>query len=165
MQPMDTTMSEIRPITNLGEPVTQAGGNGKRFVFRHRRLGPSIGLSRLGCSVYVVPPGKRAFPYHAHAAIEEMFIILEGSGTLRHDGQEHAIRAGDVIAAPLGEAHQIVNTSQADLRYLAISSDEATDVVVYPDSGKLLAYAEAHPGTLRHVSRLADATDYYDGEK
>lgn len=152
-------------ITNLAEQGMKAGGNGAGFEFRHSRVGPSIGLQKIGCSIYVVPPGKRAFPYHAHAVIEEMFIILEGSGTLRHDDREHVIKAGDVIAAPCGEAHQIINTSDEDLRYLAVSSNESTDVVRYPDSGKVLAYSAAFEEPLRHITRLDDATDYYDGEK
>jgi len=158
-------MSDTNPIANLAEPPTKTGGNGGKFEYKHRRIGPLIGLQKLGCAVYVVPPGKRAFPYHAHSLIEEMFIVLEGTGTLRHEGQEHPIRTGDVIAAPLGKAHQIVNTSAGDLRYLAISSNEAADVVLYPDSNKIQAVSGAFGKTLWHVTRLSDATDYFDGEE
>ncbi len=157
-------MTAMKPITNLAEPLTQSGGNGTAFEFTYRRLGAAIGLERLGCSVYVVPPGKRAFPYHAHSLIEEMFVVLEGSGTLRHEGQEYPLRAGDVIAAPLGRAHQIVNTSDQDLRYLAVSSNVSADVVVYPDSNKVLAYSEAYDEKLWHMTRRTDAIDYFDGE-
>ena len=154
----------MKPITNHTEPLTHSGGNNAAFEFRYRRLGTAIGLQKLGCSVYVVPPGKRAFPYHAHSLIEEMFVILEGSGMLRHEGREYPLRAGDVIAAPLGQAHQIVNKSDRDLRYLAISSNESADVVVYPDSNKVLAYSEAFGEKLWHMTRRTDATDYFDGE-
>ena len=157
-------MTATNPITNLTDPLTQSGGNGAAFEFRYRRMGAAIGLQKLGCSVYVVPPGKRAFPYHAHSLIEEMFVVLEGAGTLRHEGQEYPLRAGDVIAAPLGQAHQIVNTSDQDLRYLAVSSNVPADVVVYPDSDKVLAYSEAYGEKLWHITRRADATDYFDGE-
>jgi uncharacterized cupin superfamily protein len=158
-------MNEVKPITNLAEPPTKSGGNGGKFAFTHRRLGPLIGLQNLGCSVYVVPPGKRAFPYHAHSLIEEMFIILDGTGTLRYEGQEYPIRTGDVIAAPLGKAHQIINTSAGDLRYVAVSSNGPDDVVLYPDSNKVQAVSGAFGKALWHVSRLSDATNYYDGEE
>ena len=157
-------MTDTNPITHLADPLTQSGGNGAAFEYRSRRLGESIGLRKLGCSVYVVPPGKRAFPYHAHSLLEELFVVLEGAGTLRHEGQEYPIRAGDVIAAPLGEAHQIVNTSDADLHYLAVSSNESADVVVYPDSNKVMAWSEAYGERLVHITRRGDATDYFDGE-
>jgi uncharacterized cupin superfamily protein len=161
-------MSTDFPITNLDEPLTESGGNGGSFEFRGRWLAETLGLERLGCSVYVVPPGKRAYPYHAHGEVEEMFVILSGEGTLRHEGEQHAIRAGDVIASPLGTAHQIINSSDQNLRYLAISSISSTDVVRYPDSGKILAFSrclgQSSQDSLRHISRASDAVDYYDGE-
>ena len=158
-------MCEDKPTINLADAPMKLGGNGGRFVHNGCRLGPKIGLKTLGCGLYVLPPGKRGFPYHAHSLIEEMFYILEGSGTLRHDGQEYPIRAGDVIASPVGKPHQLVNTSDADLKYLAISSNVLADVVIYPDSNKVQAISGAFPKTLRHVTKLSDATDYYAGEE
>jgi uncharacterized cupin superfamily protein len=158
-------MSESKPMINLAEAPMKTGGNGGKFVHNSYRLGPKLGLKTLGCGVYVVPAGKCAFPYHAHSLIEEMFYVLEGSGTLRHDGQEHPIRAGDVVASPVGKPHQIVNTSDADLKYLAISSNALADVVLYPDSNKVQAVSGAFPKTLWHVTKLSDATDYYAGEE
>ncbi len=108
---------------------------------------------------------KRAFPYHAHSLMEEMYIVLDGSGTLRQDGQEYPIRPGDVIASPIGKAHQIVNTSENDLRYLVISNNDPVDVVLYPDSGKIGAISKAFGKTLWHLTRQSAATDYYDGEE
>lgn len=158
-------MSEGKPTINLADAPMKLGGNGGKFVHNSCRLGPKIGLKTLGCGLYVLPPGKRGFPYHAHSLIEEMFYVLEGSGTLRHDGQEYPIRAGDVIASPVGKPHQLVNTSDADLKYLAISSNVLADVVIYPDSNKVQAVSGAFPKTLWHVTKLSDATDYYSGEE
>lgn len=157
-------MGDTKLVTNISEPLTESGGNGKKFQFRYRRLGPLLGLKKIACSVYSVPPGKGAFPYHAHSVIEEMVVILEGSGMLRHEGEERPVKAGDVIASPLGEAHQITNTSEDELRYLAISSNDSTDVVKYPDSGKILAYSLDFPEPLFHMTKAEDATAYYDGE-
>lgn len=158
-------MTDPKPIVNLDDVSLKPGGNGGKFVHQSSRLGPQVGLKKLGCGLFVVPPGKRAFPYHAHSLIEEMFLVLEGSGTLRHDGQEFPIRAGDVISSSLGKAHQIVNTSTADLRYLAISANEGADVVLYPDSNKVQAVSGAFGKPLWHVTQLSDATDYYAGEE
>lgn len=157
-------MSDTQPLVNLADPAPKTGGNGGKFEFRQSRIGPLIGLQKLGCSQYVVPPGKIAFPYHAHSLIEEMCVILEGSGTLRQEGQEHPIRAGDVIASPVGKAHQILNTSNSDLRYLVISNNEPVDVVLYPDSDKIGAISTAFGKTLWHFTRRDAATEYYDGE-
>lgn len=158
-------MSAKERITNLSEPLTWQGGNDGKFEYAARRLGAVIGLEKLGCSVYVVPAGKIAFPYHLHKAIEELFIILEGEGMLRHEDEEVPIRAGDVIAAPVSEAHQIINTSAKDLRYVAISNVVDTDVNVYPDSGKVLAFSEAGGNEFHFLTREGASLDYYDGEE
>ncbi|MDX1455448.1 MAG: cupin domain-containing protein [Gammaproteobacteria bacterium] len=152
-------------ITSVHDALQGGGGNGERYEYSARRLGQLLGLKKIGCNVFEVPPGKRAFPYHAHAEIEELFLVLEGEGTLRHDGAEHAIKAGDMIAAPVGSAHQIINTSDAPIRYLAFSSGEKTDVVTYPDSGKVLAYTEGFGEPMFHITRQDDAVGYYEGEE
>lgn len=157
-------MSNTNPVLRPDACDETAGGNGKKFGFKCRHLTPMLGLNKLALTMYVVEPGKRAFPYHAHSVIEELFIITEGSGTLRHEDEEFPIKAGDVISAPLGEAHQIHNTGDTDLHYLAISSKESTDVVVYPDSEKVLAYSNVFPDGIRHITKKGDARDYFEGE-
>lgn len=47
------------------------------------RLATGTAACKLGASIDTVPPGKRSCPYHFHHAQEEMFVVLEGSGTLR----------------------------------------------------------------------------------
>lgn len=158
-------MSDNERVTRIDAATTDSGGNGEGFQFDYRRLGPVIGLEKLATSVFVVPPGKRAFPYHAHAEIEEMFLILEGEGTLRHENEERPIRAGDLVAAPCGEAHQIINTSNAELRYLAISTNDRTDVVTYPDSKKVMAYSGSFDKPIRHITHEDDAKGYFHGEE
>ncbi|MBK6591791.1 MAG: cupin domain-containing protein [Burkholderiales bacterium] len=111
-----------------------------------------------------MPPGKAAFPYHAHSSMEEMCIVLAGSGTLRQDDVTYAIKEGDVIASGIGKAHQIVNTGVVDLRYLVISNNEKVDVVVYPDSKKTLAVSETLGPVLFHMTKQDLTADYYEGE-
>ena len=91
---------------------------GKKFGFRRKSLSSVTGGTKLGCSLYEVPPGKRAWPYHYHAANEEAIYILEGEGTLRMDEKEIKISKGDYITFPVGSiAHQIINSSDITLRY------------------------------------------------
>ena len=93
----------------------------------------------LGYNITAVPPGKRAFPLHNHVVNEEMFFVLEGSGELRVGDATHPVRAGDIIACPPGgpeTAHQLVNTGDAELKYLAVSTTLSPEVCDYPDSGK-----------------------------
>ena len=72
-----------------------------RFGASVNSFGKSLGLGKLG-AMYVgeVAPGKRAFPFHNHLGNDEMFVILEGTGTYRFGGSEHPVKAGDVCGAP-----------------------------------------------------------------
>jgi uncharacterized cupin superfamily protein len=118
----------------------------------------------------IVPPGKRAYPFHRHHVIDEMFYVLSGEGHCRIGEEILPVRAGDLIAAPAGmEAHQLVNTSSADLRYLSFSTLGGADIIDYPDSGKVAAAAgvknaDLSTATIKVMGRVAPA-DYFDGEK
>lgn len=147
--------------------------HGKRYELRRKCLALAAGGTRLGCSLYEVPPGKLSFPYHYHLGNEEAFFILEGQGTLRLPAGNVPIQAGDYIALPTGEAsaHQIVNTSDAPLRYLGMSTMSEPDIGVYPETGKVGFFAGAAPGgrqeqrTLEGFVRLDSRIDYWDGEE
>jgi uncharacterized cupin superfamily protein len=131
------------------------------------RLARGTAARKLGASCDVLEPGKRGCPYHLHHAQEEMFVILEGAGTLRVAGEHLPIKAGDVIFIPSGPEypHQIINTSDAQLKYLSVSTKESPEIAEYPDSGKFLAYASDGQGTHVEVrGRSGENLDYWDGE-
>ena len=95
------------------------------FELRMGQISSRVGAQKLGYNLTAVPPGKRAFPLHNHRINEEMFFILEGSGEVRIGAERHPIRQGDIIACPTGgpeTAHQIANTGDTDLKYLAVST-------------------------------------------
>ena len=121
---------------------------------------------KLGCGVDSVAPGKTGCPYHFHHVQEEMFIVLEGTGTLRVAGELVPIKAGDVIHIPAGPEypHQIINTSDhAELKFLSISTQERPEVCEYPDSGKTgVFFGKGKQPPLIH--RPAESLDYWDGE-
>lgn len=131
------------------------------------RLAEGTAARKLGASFDVLAPGKRGCPYHLHHAQEEMFVILEGEGTLRVAGERLAVKSGDVIFIPAGPEypHQILNTSQAPLKYLSISTMETPEICQYPDSGKFLASGSrdtAHPFTV--IAREGNNLDYWESE-
>lgn len=156
---------------NLDELEFSAFGKGDRFAAERAPVSTRIGASKLGYAVVRLDPGKRAWPYHSHHVNEEMFYVLEGEGTLRHADETYPIRAGDFICSPPDpqQPHQIVNTSGAPLSYIALSTLEATDVFLYPDSGK---YGVWHgstrdpgaPDSFVVFARKKTSVDYWDGE-
>ncbi len=131
------------------------------------RITPGTAATKLGASIDVLAPGKRGCPYHLHHAQEEMFVILEGEGTLRVAGEMLPLRAGDVVFIPPGPEypHQIINTSDAPLKFLSISTQEQPEICEYPDSGKFLARSgPASAGGLAVVQRSGETLDYWDAE-
>ena len=136
---------------------------GDKFESRGTRVGPLLGAKDLGYCYDVVPPGKRACPFHSHRAEEEMFFIVAGEGLLRYGDESRRIRAGDIICCPTGgpeTAHQIVNDSDDYLAYLSISTMATADICEYPDAKKIGAFAK----DFRHVTRADAHVDYWTGE-
>lgn len=160
-----------KPLINIDQLDFETFGKGSHFQAARAPVSPRIGGKQLGYAVIRVGPGKRAWPYHAHRNLEEMFFILSGQGTLRHGGEEFPLRAGDFVCSPADpdQPHQIVNTSDDDLTYIALSNQPTTDVVHYPDSGKYGVWHgdPADPGAtsnFRVFARTETAVDYWDGE-
>jgi uncharacterized cupin superfamily protein len=138
-----------KPIVNIDElELRTATSHGETYEARVGAIAPRIGAQKLGYNLTVLAPGKRGFPRHNHRVNEEMFFVIEGEGEVRIGDERHPIRAGDVIACPPGgpeTAHQIVNTSSRELRYLAVSTKLSPEIVDYPDSGKFGILADFGP--------------------
>lgn len=154
-------------IRNVAAVPTERDTRDPLYDSHSSRLARGTAARKLGASYDVLEPGKRGCPYHLHHAQEEMFVILEGVGTLRVAGEHLPIKAGDVIFIPPGPEypHQIINTSAAQLKYLSISTRESPEIAEYPDSGKFLAYAShGQEDHFKVISRSGVETDYWDGE-
>jgi uncharacterized cupin superfamily protein len=134
------------------------------FAFRRKRLAAAAGGNGLGVSWFELAPGKKAFPFHFHLANHEALFVLEGEGVLRLGEEEHPLRPGDYVAFPPGPpAHQVINRSQAPLRYLGLSTMKEPEVAVYPDSKKVGVLARRHG--VMSVHKQGDSVDYYLDEK
>ena len=137
------------------------------FRARRARLSRQAGAERLGLSLWEVPPGEAAYPYHAHVTEEELVVVLAGRPSLRTPDGWREMEQGEVVSFLRGEdgAHQIVNRTGETVRFLAFSTTGEPDVVLQPDSGKVGAF-ERRPdgGGMRLWFRREDARDYFDGE-
>jgi uncharacterized cupin superfamily protein len=155
-------------VANLNDPVFDEPREQPGFRCRRARVSRQAGSERLGLSLWELPAGEAAYPYHHHLTEEELVVVLDGSPSLRTPAGWRELSQGEVVAFPRGEdgAHQLVNRTEQTVRFLAFSTNGDPDIVIYPDSGKLGA-AERRPdgGGLKTMFRLADAVDYYDGER
>ena len=131
------------------------------------RVGYELGSERIGASVWKLPPGEAAYPYHFHYSDEELVFVLSGRPTLRTPEGTRQLEPGEAVHFPLGErgAHQIANPTDEEVRFLAVSTNGAPDIVVYPDSNKLSA-SERLPegGGLHTFFEIDDQVDYWKGE-
>ena len=64
---MSTTVSILEPL--FDEPREHPG-----FTCRRARLGRQAGSEKLGLSLWELPPGQAAYPYHFHLAEEDIVV-------------------------------------------------------------------------------------------
>jgi len=154
-------------VTNFLDPHFDEPREHDGFRCLRARIGRQAGSERIGASLFSVPPGEAAYPYHWHLGEEELIVVLEGAPSLRTANGERRLSPGDVISFLRGPegAHQLINDTEETISFLAFSEQGEPDVVIYPDSGKLGAF-ERRPegGGLYKLFRLADEVDYWEGE-
>jgi uncharacterized cupin superfamily protein len=108
-----------------------------------------------------VPAGKRNWPLHVHAGQWELFLVTTGSGAVRDlAGAEHPITVGDAFLVRPGEAGQLINNGAGaeDLVVLIVATNQPTDAISYPESGKFAVKP------WRRFFHIQDV-DYYAGEE
>lgn len=137
------------------------------FQAQRALLARQAGAESLGLSLWELPAGETAYPYHFHLADEELIVVLDGRPSLRSPDGWRELSPGEVLSFPTGErgAHQLANWTAETVRFLAFSTSGHPDLVIYPDSQKLGA-AERRPGgwTLRAVVPDSAHVDYWHGE-
>jgi uncharacterized cupin superfamily protein len=138
-----------------------------------KRVAREAGAARTGLNLVVLSAGEEGPPPHCHTAEEELFVILDGVGTLELWGppepgrpgatdptESHSVRRGHVVSRPPGTrvAH-CLRAGESPLTYLAYGTREPNDICYYPRSNKIffrgvgliarlepLAYSDGEPG-------------------
>ncbi|HTA15107.1 MAG TPA: cupin domain-containing protein [Solirubrobacteraceae bacterium] len=107
-------------------------------------VGRAAGALATGLNHVKLPPAGQGAPAHCHSQEEELFVMLDGGGTLElwaggaQSPEEHELRAGDVVSRPAGTgvAHALRAGTQG-LTYLAYGTHEPNDMCFYPQSGRV----------------------------
>ena len=99
-----------------------------------RRLAPVAGLTDIGATHAVLKPGAWSSQRHWHYGEDELLVMLSGEAVLVEDEGRTVLRAGDICtwAKGLENGHHLINESDADCSFLAISGGENTGGS-YPD--------------------------------
>jgi len=100
-----------------------------------RPLGEPFGLVNFGVNLTRLAPGAISALRHAHARQDEFIYVLTGAPTLITDAGETRLAPGTCAGfrAGSGDAHQLVNRSDADVLYLEVGDRTPGDSAAYPD--------------------------------
>jgi uncharacterized cupin superfamily protein len=157
--PPDVPDPSARPasIVNVDE-VEPRVSDRENHRWEQRSLGRSAGARRTGFNHVTLGPRQMGAPPHCHAAEEELFVILHGTGTLLLGEQEVAVEQHDVIARPAGTgvAHALI-AGDGGLTYLAYGPKIPNETIYYPRSNKIAFVGVRLIGRIEHL-------DYWDGE-
>jgi len=152
---------------NIHRPVFDEPREYPGFSCLRARIGRQVGTEKTGLSLFEVPPGEAAYPYHWHLAEEEVVVVVAGRPSLRTPDGWRELEPGDVVSFLVGEqgAHQLVNRTAETVRFLAFSN-QSPDIIIRPDS-QTLGVAERRPagGGLAYYFRISDAIGYIEGEQ
>ena len=152
-------------MPNLNDLQFDDVREGDGFSCRRARLGLQTGVERVGASLWELPPGQAAYPYHFHQTEDEILGLLEGSLSLRTPDGWSELAQGDVVGFPVGErgAHQVVNRTDATVRFLAISNSGMPEAVVQVDADKIGIFERAPGGGgIREWYRRGDRVPYFE---
>ena len=111
----------------------------EKMRIRTRFFGGALGAKELGASLHELLPGSTGFNLHAHYGMEEMFVVLSGTPTLRTAASEEQLKPGDFVFMPRGRegTHTFMNRTEEPARILAFSTLPTPEVVLYPELGKV----------------------------
>jgi uncharacterized cupin superfamily protein len=161
-EPEPERASTIVNVADI-EPEVRAGR-------LRRHLGAAAGSRWTGLCQITLESGALSGPPHVHSAEEEIFVVLEGEGTLEltpspwvrdspDHPETHPVRRGTVVARPpgTGVAHAF-RAGDNGLTLIAWGTREPNDICWYPRSKKMFWRGV---GVIGRIETL----DYWDGEE
>jgi uncharacterized cupin superfamily protein len=127
------------PEETWSSPKGRFAGAGKQVSEQLGRRKDSTDLNErhpFDIEIVRIPPGKINYPYHAHSAQWEFYQVISGAGVVRDQEGTTPVESGDAFLFKPGEAHQIINQSEADLVLFVVADNPISDHCHYPDSQK-----------------------------
>ncbi len=107
---------KVEKSTNIAKkPVNVEGAKGVEIRVL---ISKDDGAPTFAMRMFEVQPGGHT-PLHRHPHEHEVFV-LEGTGTLVHEGKEHCFARENVIFVPGNDEHCFKNTGTSVLRFLCL---------------------------------------------
>jgi quercetin dioxygenase-like cupin family protein len=120
------TRPRIKKLDELPlERTTAHDGQGE--IFCHRPFPGDVFEGPWNFVDYaVLPPGTSIGP-HRHGDNEELYLVLEGRGTMHLDGRDFTVEAGHVIVNRRGGTHGLRNDGTTPLRLFVVEIAVGTE--------------------------------------
>ena len=138
---------------------------------RRRDLARAAGSRWTGLRMIEMDRGVLSGPPHCHSAEEEIFVVLDGEGTLEltpsprgagefgDETEKHPVRPGSVVARPPGTGlSHAFRAGDPGLTLLAWGTRDPNDICWYPRSQKIFWRGVGVVGRI-------EALDYWEGEE
>ncbi|MCL2003627.1 MAG: cupin domain-containing protein [Oscillospiraceae bacterium] len=151
--------------SDLKKACNYEGALKEEYVHDMCRISSPSAGNQLYVTLYSIPPQKSNYPYHYHAAAEEVFYIISGKGVLETPDGDIAVSEGDVLVAPRGEkgAHKLSNPSEHEpLVYLDVDNSFPVETTFHPHTNK--AVITWYEGKFQKAYRIDSDVNYLEGE-
>ena len=138
-----------KPVINVFDDKTLDGS--ERSLARKDDQGyqrffmPLLGPGRAFFRIELISNGESAARYHSHSEVDEYYLILEGSGTLRYNDKDVIVELGDLIAKPTGPdaTSQLIADRGEPLRILDMEiwhdrPYSSKDLILNPDFDEII---------------------------
>ncbi|MCL5889471.1 MAG: cupin domain-containing protein [Candidatus Thermoplasmatota archaeon] len=165
----------IPPVVNVKEkPLAHSAlsrltehGEGEEM---DTHFSPILGAGKSYVRAYTIEKNGTYARFHSHTAREELYLVLNGKGTIRIGDHNVLIKEGDLVAKPTGPdiSTQFLANMGETMRILDIEiwpEDEKTskDAVLYPDHEELDLFGQGWHYTVPSVAIMdfLDSMSHY----
>jgi mannose-6-phosphate isomerase-like protein (cupin superfamily) len=109
--------TEMDTTSTATSPVNERGGQSSYLLLRKGQFG-SLHLA----VTWVDCPAGSEQPLHLHDGLEQVYVIVDGRGTMTVGGEREAVDAGTLVFVPPGTDHAIRNDGPGLLSYVSATS-------------------------------------------
>ena len=164
-----------KPAVNVFDDKTLDGS--ERSLVRKDDQGyqrffmPLLGPGRAFFRIELISNGESAARYHSHSEVDEYYLILEGSGTLRYSDKDVVVKRGDLIAKPTGPdaTSQLIADRGEPLRILDMEiwhdrPYSSKDLILNPDFNEIIMRGPGWGGLFPNEALMSseDFRKHYD---
>lgn len=112
-------MQIIKKSNDMFKREDAHGGNGGRKLYIAKDE-----VKNFHGMTYGYLPSYSKFAWHSHDNINEIMLVLKGSGIIRDRDGEYSYNVGDIFIYPKNIEHEIENTSNEEHEYIFVRIKE-----------------------------------------